>query len=247
MNNYGHQRCPVCPSSDAFFRYKDGHGHCYSCGYHDFGTKTISSMKMKLNTLDVVDGLKEVKTSDYSFDLPEKAKKWLKRYGISDKEIIKYGYMWNEKKKTLAFPLKTRDNKVFATNERYFGEETSKHPKYLTRGNKARCPMYFGKYPPETLVFVEDIVSAIKIGRGLCTATPLLGTTIPLQWINEISTLNCKKILWLDPNKKQSTVEQLQRFSQYFEISGVFSDKDPKDYDDKTVSKMLEPPSILTV
>lgn len=26
--------CPVCPSSDAYFLYDDGHGHCYSCNYH---------------------------------------------------------------------------------------------------------------------------------------------------------------------------------------------------------------------
>ncbi|TAJ97130.1 MAG: toprim domain-containing protein [Reyranella sp.] len=27
--------CPVCPSSDAFKVYDDGHGHCFSCGHHD--------------------------------------------------------------------------------------------------------------------------------------------------------------------------------------------------------------------
>ena len=29
-----HEPCPVCPSSDAFARYSDLHGHCFSCGYH---------------------------------------------------------------------------------------------------------------------------------------------------------------------------------------------------------------------
>ena len=29
-----HIACPVCPSSDAYCIYEDGHGHCYSCGYH---------------------------------------------------------------------------------------------------------------------------------------------------------------------------------------------------------------------
>jgi twinkle protein len=29
-----HMPCPVCPSSDAYSIYEDGHGHCFSCGYH---------------------------------------------------------------------------------------------------------------------------------------------------------------------------------------------------------------------
>lgn len=29
-----HIPCPVCPSSDAYCIYADGHGHCFSCDYH---------------------------------------------------------------------------------------------------------------------------------------------------------------------------------------------------------------------
>lgn len=29
-----HIPCPVCPSSDAYCIYEDGHTHCYSCSYH---------------------------------------------------------------------------------------------------------------------------------------------------------------------------------------------------------------------
>jgi len=29
-----HIQCPSCPSSDAYCIYEDGHGHCFSCGYH---------------------------------------------------------------------------------------------------------------------------------------------------------------------------------------------------------------------
>lgn len=32
-----HLPCPECPSSDAYTIFKDGHGHCYSCGYHTVG------------------------------------------------------------------------------------------------------------------------------------------------------------------------------------------------------------------
>lgn len=29
-----HTKCPVCPSSDGYCVYEDGHGHCYACNYH---------------------------------------------------------------------------------------------------------------------------------------------------------------------------------------------------------------------
>jgi len=32
-----HEPCPVCPSSDAFAIYSDGHGYCYSCGHYRRG------------------------------------------------------------------------------------------------------------------------------------------------------------------------------------------------------------------
>jgi twinkle protein len=29
-----HGPCPICPSSDAYTEWEDGHGHCFSCDYH---------------------------------------------------------------------------------------------------------------------------------------------------------------------------------------------------------------------
>lgn len=37
-----HIPCPACPSSDAYCLYEDGHGHCYSCGYHYSPTSTTA-------------------------------------------------------------------------------------------------------------------------------------------------------------------------------------------------------------
>lgn len=38
--------CPKpCGSSDAYFLYGDGHGHCYSCNYHYFPNKVFEELK----------------------------------------------------------------------------------------------------------------------------------------------------------------------------------------------------------
>jgi Replicative DNA helicase len=38
--------CPskTCGSSDAYFLYEDGHGHCFSCGYHYFPNKVFEDL-----------------------------------------------------------------------------------------------------------------------------------------------------------------------------------------------------------
>jgi len=36
-----HEACPSCPSSDAFARYSDLHGYCFSCGYREPGGNQI--------------------------------------------------------------------------------------------------------------------------------------------------------------------------------------------------------------
>ena len=132
MRNYGHRSCPSCPSSDAYFVYRDGHGHCFSCGYHDHGTKSIASMKKKISM--EIEAVSSINTSVYTPDLPKIAVLWLKKYGISNKEISDHKLMWNLKTTSLCFPIYS-GNKLVITNERYFGVEMN-HPKYLTKGNK---------------------------------------------------------------------------------------------------------------
>ena len=47
-----HESCPVCPSSDAFARYSDLHGHCFSCGYHTGPEGTPTKPNKAANVLN---------------------------------------------------------------------------------------------------------------------------------------------------------------------------------------------------
>jgi len=47
-----HIPCPVCPSSDAYCVYEDGHGYCFSCNYYKPKDKTITDENFSYEFLD---------------------------------------------------------------------------------------------------------------------------------------------------------------------------------------------------
>lgn len=47
-----HIACPECPSSDAYCTYDDGHGYCFSCGYHTNGEHTFEDIKYSFQYID---------------------------------------------------------------------------------------------------------------------------------------------------------------------------------------------------
>ena len=44
----GHEPCPECESSDALGRYDDGHGYCFSCGYHEQENGVASTERLSV-------------------------------------------------------------------------------------------------------------------------------------------------------------------------------------------------------
>lgn len=232
---YGHQACPSCPSSDAFYVYQDGHGHCFSCGYHDFGTKTIKNIKLKLEQVVSIDPTISMVKCNY--ELPKVALKWLKKYGISNYEISKHGLLWNNTTESLIFPI-YNNNKIVVTSERYFGNKID-HPKYLTQGNKTKYYKVIENNNSDIIVATEDWVSAIKVARA-ANAVPLLGTTIPVNWSISLARRFSALGVWLDSNKAPESLREANKASQYIPSKAIVGMVgDPKDYDDKTIEKIL--------
>ena len=235
MKKNSHNPCPSCPSSDAYFVYSDGHGHCYSCGYHDPGTNSIESMRMKLAPTNL--SSKDIDISKYTHSIPPAARVWLRKYGITDAEISKYQIMWNPDKYSLVFPIFS-GGRVVVTNERYYGHE-KKHPKYLTRGNKTAHFNFFGKESDE-IILVEDYVSAIKIARQ-ARSCPLLGSTVPMPLVLRLVDDGYKSVkIWLDRNKAKESIEECNKLSQFItEVKPIITELDPKEYNDEAICETI--------
>lgn len=181
---------------------------------------------------------------DYTYALPDDAKAWLVKYGITAAEIAHFHICWNKRTDSLTFPVILND-KVVLTSERYFGEELH-HPKYVVKGQKNKNTLFIThEKVPQTLVFVEDFVSAIKVARftGAC---PLLGSTLPantLKWaVEKFSKLR----VWLDYDKATQSLLEASKLSQYCgDVRSIITTMDPKEYTNNELTHILRRYSCL--
>jgi hypothetical protein len=154
-------------------------------------------------------------------DIPVKAKQWLLKYGITNEEIDKYKIAYNANSEILVL--------LFTQNYwqgRCFGNQ---YQKYLSKGNKPLT--IYGN--SDTIVCVEDVLSAIKIARlspEFC-ATPLLGSSMSLETTQSLSERFKNIVIWLDRDKAKEAIRIARNLKQRgLLVEVVISPKDPKEY-----------------
>ena len=234
MSNFiRHEPCPKCLSKDNLGVYDDGHTYCFGCGYRTF--PEVNS-KSRLFRLEVQHGARkpiEFKISDH---IPLKAVKWLKSYGITDEEITRYSIGYDASIESLVFPYFSPLGDISYASTRYFGDD-KRQPKSRTHGKK---PIGYittiGKVDSDTLVFVEDPISAIKVGRSYA-ASPLLGSHIPVEAL-ELATRLYKHVgVWLDPDMclRASKAVLRGRMLTGKDVFVVKSELDPKYYSEDQI------------
>lgn len=241
----GHEQCPACKKKgkdnghDNLGIYSDGHQYCFSCGYHVHGNR-LDQYKRSLDK-QIRPDEKEVRLPPDSVpyrEAPTSAKKWLEQYELTTNQIINNNVMWSESRHRLIFPYFI-NGELAAWQGRWFGIE--KAPKWYTDG-KIDEVLYTRGAVQDTLVLVEDIISAIKVAPH-CAASPLFGSVISTKHFRAISHLVSKAIIWLDPDKQKEAV----KFANIGRLLGlethvILSDKDPKDLTNEEISNHLTLP-----
>jgi hypothetical protein len=108
---------------------------------------------------------------------------------------------------------------------RNFGEGV----KYLSRGVKPYLEYGNNK---EKLVFVEDIISAVKVAR-VATAVPMLGAKVMPAWWENAKRFD-KIYLHGDRDKATDNIVQARRASEVIgkKVEIIITEKDPKEYND---------------
>ena len=160
-------------------------------------------------------------TLDLTTDIPMKAKQWLLKYGITNQEIEQNNIAYNAKSDVLVL-LHTQNY----WQGRCFGDQNQK---YLSKGSKPLTIYGNG----DTIVCVEDVLSAIKIARlspDYC-ATPLLGSSMSLETTQSLSERFKKILIWLDRDKAKEAIRISRNLKQRgITTRVVISPKDPKEY-----------------
>lgn len=218
----------------------DGGGwawYCHNCsarGYKRAGALSVTQTRELL----LRKGTHEASVSDVflpsdSMPVPNREKGWLLKYGLTEDEIKRYGICWSDRYKRIILPVYHEDKLVA-----YQARSVNEQPKYLTIHNGDRQP-FITNLSSNICVLVEDIVSAIKVGRVSC-GIALLGSYVSVKLINWMQNKD-RIYIWLDYDKKVDALKYAVRFSQLLgkPVKPIITKLDPKCYSTEQISNYI--------
>jgi hypothetical protein len=158
---------------------------------------------------------------------------WLGKAGITKAERELHAIGWSEKRQRAILPIFMHGKLVAFQERRLLPNDNG--PKYLTTRIKGvRHPLFQvgPNYHGGVMVIVEDILSAIKVGR-VANATALLGVFLPDESTQYILRYKPALVLiMLDNDNTQVRVQQrkiLRRLGAFVTTRRVFvNGRDPK-------------------
>lgn len=162
---------------------------------------------------------------------------WLsKKYGLTDEEIEEN-----------FFYAPISDRHVFTYQPPDGGEPFYEarsvsgraHPKSQQYGIKPT--LFMGQYTmSKTLVVVEDIISAIKVGRQY-GSMPLFGAFLAPQQMAAIGRLGMDRVvIWLDCDKYVAGMDYAKRMGVITPSVAIQTYEDPKYYNDEVIHHIVE-------
>lgn len=241
-----HTSCPRCGSSDARAVYVSGSSYCFSCRYL-FPSKISPYVQEHQDTprfhnLALPD--------DCGFDYSPLCLQWVGKYGLSTNELIEQRVLWSPSRQQLIFTWYDESDHILLWQARNFKEGAKK---YFTRGVPDEClPIYYHRgrqgiveeINRRRLVIVEDCVSAIKIAR-MSDSMPCLGSDINRGKLSRLRAYYGPSwgiVVWLDSNMYHKAQKIAQRLCFLgMNARAVYTELDPKCYDDDEISKIILP------
>lgn len=223
-----------CNSSDAKTLYDDGHSYCFSCHTRWAGEykKKVPEMLVGRPPVKEKPSVFPTRMEIDTYNCPKNFE-WLKRHMLTDDEMDKW-----------FFYAPVADRHVFAYHD---GEEDSYHeardvngriPKTLSYGTKPTIWIEDDK--TDVLVVVEDLVSAIRVGRNY-SCLPLFGSFLSSEQMAAIKERgHTSVIMWLDCDKYTVGMEYAKKMSMLAPTIAVQTLLDPKALPDDAIIHVVE-------
>jgi len=189
-----HEPCPECDSRDNLGVWDDGHKFCFGCGYYIPATmvKTLDeiqeSLRLQQQQKETTDASITL-PADCNRTLPQIAVDWLQQYRLTQKEIHQQNsFLWSESYESLIYAVFDPFGSLLMWQSRYFGKNLA-IPRFRTTGTCETCYHIFDRCGTATTVtLVEDIISAIKVGRVAHTM-PLWGSNVSSNRLLRLSSM----------------------------------------------------------
>lgn len=238
-----HESCPKCGSRDNLGRYADGHAFCFGCRHREPPTRDSTILSEHL--LSLKEGLSQTGTNvkplpeDSSRLLSVKSWTWLKKYGILNEETK--DFLWSDIEQWLIYPIYDSEKRLLAWQARNFQNPIlgKKFRKYFTYGPISDIMCIIGSNEP--IVIVEDMLSAIKVGRQF-SAIPMFGSNVPLKTLVRLKDRFKLLRIWLDKDKTKEGMDTMQRAQQlgFPSVDVIMTELDPKKYDNAQIQRIVE-------
>jgi hypothetical protein len=241
MSNFvQHHPCPKCGSRNNLGEWDDGHKHCFGCGYYVPSNITSAKSVERLLSPVINSGYGEL-PSDVTEDIPREPLAWLMKYSLTKQEISENNFLWSSRNEMLIVPYR-ENGKLVLWQGRYFPSRT---PKAFTDGRPdsvvLRPALIDGvEVPDGRIVVVEDPISAIKVNR-VCSATPLLGSSLSMHKSVLLSRTFSHLTLWLDYDKISSMIKFWNQYKVLFRnVDIITKERDPKEYTTDEIKEILK-------
>lgn len=212
---------------------KGYHRYCFRCKTSDFtghGLRRIEVIERHKKERAIKRDKRVELPDDYTLDVPSRAAIWYYKYGISAELAREYGIGYTEELDRVVLPV-ISDDELIAVQMR--AVDPWRKPKYLNPiGPKVSSAVFMSAPATGVTVVVEDILSAIKVGR-VHHATSILGTNMTDARALKIASLNHTALLWLDGDRagvKGLVPAERQLAMLGVDVRRIRTPDDPKTY-----------------
>lgn len=205
--------------------------HCFRCGEHEFvpyGDRTLAEILRHRRERD--QELRDVAVElpkDFTLDIPDKNALWLYKAGISAELARSYGIGYSEYYDRVVLPVYDGEDLVAMQMRATDG----RNPKYINpKGPKTHAALFKAGIPDNSPVIVEDILSAIKVGR-VKYAVSVLGTSLTDLRASRIAKESTSVTIWMDSDDAgRSGARKAQKQMNLLGIPNriISTEKDPK-------------------
>lgn len=241
--------CPICGKDTNTNALIVNHGikaynaSCFACGYNPFqmkGIQTLDELKeiRRLNNEKLGYAIKL--PNDFTTEIPLIGRLWLYKSGLRPSVWKAYNIGYSERLKRVILPVYNKQGTLiwFQCRALLKGQK----PKYIQPSRDKTGIVFEALGHAEdrnTVVVVEDIMSAIRVGETTNTVS-MLGTKADTDQINRLSEYN-KVITWLDSDKAgvRGAANIRQAVSLLTNTTNICTTLDPKCYSNKEIRSTL--------
>ena len=228
---------------------KSYNGFCFACNNQPFemkGTQTLQELselkRINNESLRQPENERPTLPEDFTTNIPLEGRLWLYSNGITDILLRKHNIGYSKRLRRVIMPIYDSEGTLVWYQCRALLD--GQVPKYLQpSGDKAG--LLFQSTPADTnkasnsLVVVEDIMSAIRVGEVWDTIS-LLGTKADTDQLITLSKYD-HVVTWLDSDKagKRGSAGIRQALSILTETRDVCTEHDPKTYSRQQIERIL--------